>query len=279
MMENELMPELAAVSGIEQDNKTYDIHPALQMELGVPQSEPEPDLMETQPEPTVEAKSEPEQELPEPKPVEDKSQRNWRAMREQAERAKQLEREAAELARERDYYRQLADKKNEASQAEYLSATEERLAREMEELRRKIAQQEQETQKAKQQAAMSLAEQRLAQDYPDIKKVVTDENISLLQEQYPHLYNSVIASPDIYTVGSAAYEMIIAKGIYKKPKVVSDAVVQRNTAKPRSSSTVAPQATESPISKAHNFMGNTIASEDERKALYREMVQAAGNRY
>lgn len=276
MMENEMMPELAAVSGIEQDTKTYDIHPALQMELGAPQ-EPVVEEQE-QPEPAVEVQQQ-EPEPEEPKPVEDKTQRNWRAVREQAERAKQLEREAAELARERDYYRQLAEEKKKAAETEYLSSTEERLAREMEELRRKIAQQEQETQKAKQQAAMSLAEQRLAQDYPDIKKVVTDENISLLQEQYPHLYNSVIASNDIYTVGSAAYEMIIAKGIYKKPKAVSDAVVQRNTAKPRSASSIAPQATESPISKAHNFMGNSIASEEERKALYREMVQAAGGRY
>ena len=115
------------------------------------------------------------------------------------------------MARERDFYRQQAEKQSrQEPEEDYHTEDEKKFSREMEELRQQVSKQEQETQKAKQQAAISRAEQRLAQDYPDIRDVVSDENISRLELEYPHLYNSVIASTDVYTVGSAAYEMIIS---------------------------------------------------------------------
>ena len=56
-MDNQLHPELAYQAGIEQEKKSYDIHPSLQMELdeatqSVPEQEPEPVVeQQVQPEP------------------------------------------------------------------------------------------------------------------------------------------------------------------------------------------------------------------------------------
>jgi hypothetical protein len=83
-------------------------------------------------------------------------------------------------------------------------------------------------------------------------------------------------------VGSTAYELIIAKGIAaRKSNMNSMQNAQnsnQNRNKPRSASTVAPQAGETPIQRAGNFMGNSISSEDERKALWAEMIGASKNR-
>ena len=94
------------------------------------------------------------------------------------------------------------------------------------------------------------------------------------------LYNSVVASNDIYTVGAAAHEMIIAKGIYKKPsnalnQIVQSSNIARNQSKPKSASTISPQGGDTPITKASNFMGNSISSDEEKKAIWAEMKQYA----
>lgn len=284
MEENQLHPELAFQAGIPQESKKYDVHPSLQAEL-----EPEPEKPEFIPaEQQLSQSEEPEQpeEVEQPVVQETAKDRDWRAVRAQAERAKQLEREAEALARERDFYREQASKaqpKVEREEEDYMTDSERRLAREMADLKAQIAQQQKETQKAQQQAALSRAEQRLAQDYPDIKEVVSDENVEQLKLLYPHLYNSAVASSDIYTVGSAAYEFIMAKGIHKKPtsvinKLTANQAAARNQAKPKSVSTISPQSGDTPVSRASNFMGNSISSEDERKALYAEMVNASRNK-
>ncbi len=282
-MENQLHPELAFQAGIPQQQKRYDIHPSLQ-----------PEVMEA-PEP-VEQEVQAVEEIAEQSPVEQVAQqeeapiaetpkdRDWRAVRQQADEAKALRREAEAMARERDFYRQQAEKQQiqQPQQDDYRTEYEKQLAHEMAQLRQQVAAQEKETAQAKQQSAIARAEQRLAQDYPDIREVVSDDNIRRLEIEYPHLYNSVIASSDVYTVGSAAYEMIMAKGIYKKPSntlhQLANQVSTKNASKPRSVSTVAPQTGETPIARAGNFMGNSISSEDERKALYAEMLNASRNR-
>lgn len=281
-MENQLHPELARELGVTQEQKKYDIHPTLQNEL-MSEGPVEEQTIETADNvETVETTSAPEPVRDIPSQTESPKDRDWRAVRQQAEEAKALKREAEALARERDFYRQQAEQKQQPAQEDYRTEYEKQLSLQMEEQRQQTSRLEKEVAQAKQQAAISRAEQRLAKDYPDIYDVVSDENIKRLEYEYPHLYNSVIASSDVYTVGSAAYEMIMAKGIYKKPvntlKQITESNINRNASKPRSVSTVSPQAGETPISKAGNFMGNSISSEDERKALWSEMLGAARNR-
>lgn len=270
----QLHPEIAFQVGIQQEKVSYDIHPSLQAEVEASAETKEDvtvDKVETVEEPVVD-KTETTATV-----AEDPKERDWRAARAKADEARQLAREKEHLERELAFYReQVRNPQPVVAQSDdFRTDTEKELQNQMEQLRQQVARQEKETQQAKQQMAVSRAEQRLAQDYPDIREVVSDDNIKRLEFEYPHLYNSVISSNDVYTVGSAAYEMIMAKGIYKKPvsqtlsSIASNA--SRNLSKPKSASSVSPQAGETPIKQANSFMGNSISSEEERKALYDEM--------
>lgn len=278
-MENELHPEIALQEGFSQEKKQFDVHPSLQMELEAQEEQKE----EAKPE--IEAVTDNQEAIVDkPEIVENPKDRDWRAVRAQAEEAKHIRREKEALERERDFYREQAAQRTQQQpqQDDYRTDTEKQLQHQMEELRQQVLRQEKETSQTKQQLAVAKAEQRLTDDFPDIKSVVSDENVERLKTEYPHLYNAVVSSSDVYTVGSSAYEMIIAKGIYKKQvsplNQLTQTNIARNQAKPRSTSTIAPHAGESPIKQAASFMGNSISSEEERKALYAEMLHSSRNR-
>lgn len=280
-MEDQLHPNLVTEALPSQSQKNFSIHPGLQaeMEPEVEQQEHVEEQIQAQPEEPeaiVEA-SEPE------RPANDAKSRQWRELRAQADEAKQMKREAEAMARERDFYREQALKQQKPQEVEedYRTDTEKSLYREMQELKQQVARHAKDTEAAKRQASIASAETRLLQDYPDIKEIVTNENIQLLEQTYPNLYNAVIASSDVYSVGSTAYELIIAKGIAQKssknlPSYAQNTNPNRN--KPRSASTVAPQAGETPIQRAGSFMGNSESTDDERKALYQEMINSSRNR-
>ena len=278
----ELHPEIAFQIGVPQERTHHDIHPSLQAEL-MPQEQPV--VVENQPkieEEMVENQGNVE-EVVQAAPIEAPRERDWREVRRQAEEAKMLAREKEQLERELNFYRQQQPKQVVTQiEDEYLTDTERRLQREMQELKSQIAAQAQETKQAQQQAAVFKAQQQLRKDYADIDTVVSEENIERLKYEYPHLYNSVVASSDVYSVGASAYELIKAKGIYKAPtnalQQITSGSANRNVNKPKSASTVSPQTGQSPIQQASNFMGQSISSEDERKSLWAEMNAASRNR-
>lgn len=293
-MDTQLHPELAYQAGIPQEKKIYDVHPSLQMELDAPQ-EPVADNLSTAEEATEDNLSTVENSAQDASArtaqaqavQESPKDRDWRAVRAQADEARQIKRESEVIARERDFYREqalnAAKSKKESTEEDYRTDYEKHLYEQVEELKQRTERQEKEAQKARQEAATARAEQKLIKDYPDVYEVVSDDNVERLKHEYPHLYNSAIASSDVYSVGSAAYEFIVAKGIYKKPESVlnqlSQTNVARNQSKPKSVSTIAPQSSgDTPIKQASNFMGNSISSEAERKALYEEMVNSSRNR-
>ena len=283
----ELHPEIAFQIGEQQNKKRYDIHPSLQAELDAqPEQEEEvvqeearatEDVVGEQVEDVAAGQSEAQAETP--------KERDWRQVRQAADEAKRLQRDLEQRDREIAFYKEQALRQQSAPvipvEDDYRTDTEKKLQYEMEQLKNQVAQQQKETKEAQRQAAISRAEQRLAADYPDIRDVVSDDNIKRLELEYPHLYNSVIASSDVYTVGSAAYEMIMAKGIYKKTANVLSQISQgnniaKNQARPRSLSNVSPG--KSPISKANEYMSNSISSDAEAKALWAEMNAASRNR-
>jgi len=275
-MDNELHPMLQETVIEGRGQAKFNVHPSLQSDMDDEDVETIVDATEQE---VQEAEA---QGVLEQAPVvqEDAKQRQWREVRAQADSAKHLAREKEALERERDFYRQQAMNQQSIKEQDdqYLTDSEKLLRQQMEELRQQVTRQGKETEEAKRQAAVSRGEQRLTQDYPDIRQVVSDENIDRLKEEFPHLYRSAIASTDVYEVGSAAYEFIIAKGIYKKPRNPLNQIVSstyKNVSKPRSASTVSPQSGESPIKQANSYMGNSISSEDERKAIYAEMLAAS----
>lgn len=277
-MDIEVHPALQETVVEERPAARYEVHPSLQAELEV--ADPEKQTEVAQIDPEKEADHEHEEEAPVP---EEPKQRQWRETRAKADEAKRLAYEREALERERDFYRQqaLQAQAPKSQEEEYLTDTEKKLKREMDELKSHIARQSKESEEARRKAAISQAEYQLSKDYPDIKTVVSDENVQRLQEEYPHLYKAAVASSDIYEVGSAAYEFIMAKGIYKKPKTPLNQIVDsatRNQGKPRSVSTVSPQQGDTPIQKVASYMSNTISSDDEKKALWAEMVASSTNR-
>lgn len=284
----EMHPDLAFQVGVHQEKKQYDIHPSLQAELDGEPQEPHVAQEPTTEDELVESTESTEDAVVEATETQQESpkDRDWREVRARADEAKHLAREKEQLQREVEFYknqRYVAPQAQEPVEDEYATDTEKRLQKEMHELRQQVANQAKETESAKRQAAVSRAEQRLAQDYPDIRDVVSDDNIKRLELDYPSLYNAVVSSSDVYSVGAAAYEMIVAKGIFKKPANTLSQLAQgnsniaKNQSKPRSVSTVS--TGESPIKKAANYMtNNTISSDEEAKQLYAEMISSSRGR-
>ncbi len=278
----EVHPLLADQASQEVRNtKSYDIHPSLQVEVH-PEEQPEQQVAEEVSD-TVEEVVQSVEDTPQEPVQEEPRDRDWRALRARADEAKHLAREKEALERERDFYRQQAMKPGATNNTEddYLSDTERSLKREMEDLRSQMQKQARETEEAKRQVYVSKSEAALIRDYPDINKVVTEENVAIFKSQYPSLYNAAVSSSDVYDVGAATYEFLIAKGIYKKPKSPISQIVNsanRNAGKPRSISSVSPQSGDTPIKQASNYMGSSISSEDERKQLWAEMSFAARNK-
>ena len=289
--EIQLHPEIAFQAGFSQVNKFHDVHPSLATEL-----QPEPEVIDdvqktnTNPEIMVESQTSEVQPVVEiqtqHEPLPEKPQdRQWRQVRAQAEESKILAREKEQLEREIAFYKQQAQQPQQHKQVvedEYETDAERKIRLKMAEYEARLAKSEQDTAAAKQQAAIAHGQQRLQADYPDINEVVSNENIERLKYEYPVLYNSVVASNDIYTVGAAAHEMIIAKGIYKKPsnalnQIVQSSNIARNQAKPKSVSTISPQGGDTPISKASAFMGNRDSSDEEKKAIWAEMKKYSRN--
>jgi hypothetical protein len=275
-MDNQLHPELAREIGQPMDVKKYDVHPSLAAE--VQEEQPNPELQPQEQQNNLQLQPQQVQQAVQENPRE----RDWREVRKRAEEARHLEREKQQLERELAFYRDQTNRQQMPSD-DYRTDTERHLMQEMDNLKREIANQKRESALALEKATVMKAELRLAEDFPDIKQVVTDENVKRLEYEYPHLYNAVISSNDVYAVGAAAYEMIIAKGIYKKPmnalNQITNQVISRNQSKPKSASHVSPQTGDTPIQSAHSFMGNSVSTEDERKALYAEMVAASRNKY
>jgi len=275
----EMHPDLAFQVGVYQEKKEHDIHPSLQAEIQAQPIEPmvekqTPEAVEmvenptTVEEPTVDGVS-----TVQASPA---KERQWKELKAKALQAERLAEEREQLSRELEYYKSQQHK--QVSQDE--DADDYATNRKFKELEQRQRELEERTRKAEQQSAISRAERQLVEDYPDIREVVSDENIKRLEEEYPHLYKSVIASSDVYTVGAAAHEMIMAKGIYKKTILPSNNAnnAKRNAAKPASASQVAANSGTTPIARANSYMGNSISSEDERKAIWAEMQSSAYGR-
>lgn len=291
-MDNELHPELARETGQVVQQQQYQTHPSLMSDLESQQPQTAPGLdslpplpsgvqiQQTEPEEeeTIEAAPEPEQAPVQESPKD----RQWKEVKKKADMAKHLEREKEQLEREVAFYKEQATKqqqKQHTEDDEYLTDSERKMNQRLADIEARALRAEQDARQAQQQAAVSRAQQRLVQDYPDSLEILSDDNIQRLKDEYPHLYNAAIASNDIYSVGATAYELIIAKGIAKRQTSVINPIAQaRNNNKPRSASTVRPQSGATPIQQASNFMGNSISSEEERKALYAEMVNSSRNK-
>lgn len=105
-----------------------------------------------------------------------------------------------------------------------------------------------------QQAAALAAESQLRIQYPDLDKVINQENIALLKDEYPELAATINANPDLYSKSVAAYTMIKRLGIHQDAPVQENQQrYYQNATKPRASASVAPQKSDKPLDNAYGF--------------------------
>jgi len=92
----------------------------------------------------------------------------------------------------------------------------------------------------------SATELRLRTKYKDFDKIVTAENLALLQQKRPSQFNALTYTPDLYDKGETAYEMIkswVAQEDYSE----TDARIEANKSKPRTAASAGPSMAESPL--------------------------------
>ncbi len=130
----------------------------------------------------------------------------------------------------------------------------------------------------KQQSTQVTAEQKILNKYPDFKKVVSSENVEILKDLDPDLAASINSSNDLYATAVLAYNAIKNTGIYKSPVNYQNDIqrVKDNAAKPRTLTSLNPQQGDSPISKANAFANGL--TDDLRRQLHKEMMDALKNR-
>lgn len=128
-----------------------------------------------------------------------------------------------------------------------------------------------------QQSSLSTTEVRLKNEYPDFDKIVSKDNVELLNLTYPELAHSVNSATDLYMKAKSAYLLIKKLGIHVEDTYQQDRdLAQRNASKPRPLASVSPQQGDSPLSRANAFANGL--TDDLRKQLHKEMIEAAKNR-
>ena len=215
-------------------------------------------------------------EQPKVSRIDDKEQ-NLRTLREAAKRADRLEWERD------DALRRLQEAENNRVQKQAIPEPENddlglgdtdlaegkhlsKVARKIKELEKKVQQYEQNT-------ATQVTEARLRTQFADYDKVVSRENIKLLEQQYPEIANTLNSSTDLYSTAVSAYTMIKKLGIIPQEVYNPEkAQALRNLSKPRPLASLSPQQGDSPLSKANAFANGL--TEDLKKQLAREMFEA-----
>lgn len=208
---------------------------------------------------------------------ESSKERNLRILRERAER---LERENDELRRNTQQQLQpksesndedfkFGVKEDELIEGKHLSS----LSQELRAIRRELR----EAKEALGQSKNMTIETKLKAAHSDFDKVVTKENMNILAELDPEMYEVIQASPNLYAKAKTAYNQIKKYDIYTEETYEADKeVVQRNSLKPRPSSSIAPQQGSTPLSRANEFQ-KELTSEDQQR-IYAETLRLAQSR-
>lgn len=218
-----------------------------------------------------------EQPAEPPAPIaETRQAKNFKAMREKAER----------IERERDeYFRRLQE--IEASRTQQPIQKEEAPTynpddyvegKHLNEMQKKMVQLEKKLATYEQTSAASIAEARLKVEYPDYYKVVNDETLAMFSTLEPELAETLKASPaNIYSKAVTAYKMIQKLGIAEQTTQDYSSEkkrIEQNMSKPRPSNVLNKGGghAESPLTHVNAFT-DTI-TEDEKKQLYKQMLES-----
>lgn len=119
----------------------------------------------------------------------------------------------------------------------------------------------------------TAVEAKIRATYPDFEKVVSADNVAILNQQFPEIAQTLRDTPDLYNKASAAYAIMKRFGIYKDMSYEEDKMKAiKNAQKPRPINSVSPQQGDSPLSKANAFANGM--TKELQKQLLKEMQDA-----
>jgi hypothetical protein len=128
-----------------------------------------------------------------------------------------------------------------------------------------------------QQSQSNSAEVRLRSQYNDFDKVMTLQNIQTFSAAYPELAKTINASSSLYDKASSAYTLIKRFGIYDDQPFAADKTrAIENISKPKPLSSISPQQGDTPLSRANAFANGLT---EELKAQLRAEMAAASKKY
>jgi hypothetical protein len=138
---------------------------------------------------------------------------------------------------------------------------------------KKVKKLEQQLKQYQQQSSAMTVEARILSQFPDYSSVVSDDNIAQLREEFPEMAQTLHSSTDFYSKAVSTYKLIKKLGISPDSTYDNEkAVVQRNASKPRSVASIAPQQSDSPLTKANAFQNGL--TEELKSSLHKEMMLA-----
>ena len=121
----------------------------------------------------------------------------------------------------------------------------------------------------------TTAETRIKQEFPDYDKVVTQESLYILQNQFPELAQSISSNPDLYSKAKAAHLAITKLGINPNDTSIQQETINKNVAKPKPLASIAPQQGDSPLTRANAFASGL--TQELKDQLYKEALEAANS--
>lgn len=153
-----------------------------------------------------------------------------------------------------------------------------KLAKQQKQHRKEMQTLKEELYKQRTQSSEALVESRIKTQFPDFDKVVSKENVEVLNESYPELARTLRDTTDTYAKAVSAYKVIKQFGIHQEPAPIDHDRVRamKNAAKPRPLASVNPQQGDSPMSKANAFANGEFTKE-MRENSWKEMQAAMKN--
>lgn len=137
----------------------------------------------------------------------------------------------------------------------------------------KIKNLEERLEKVNQNSTQTAIETRLKSQYPDIETVVSRENLERLRDLYPEEAEAIDSIGNLYHKAVMARTIIKNLGIQKEKDYKAEVQrAQANASKPKPSNSIAPQSSDSPLTKANAFAGGL--TDELKKQLLREMSEA-----
>jgi multidrug efflux pump subunit AcrB len=204
-------------------------------------------------------------------PAESDGEKNFKIMREKAKRA---ERERDELAQRINAYESAKAAAPVEDEPDDLGIDSDSYVegKHFKAMHKELRNVRKELSAYKAQSSATSAEIKLKSTCPDFDRVVSQDNIDLLNDLHPEIAETIKNSnADIYGKAVTAYTVIKNLGIAKDDNFEKEKRrIQENAAKPKPLSSIQPQVKDGPLSGAAAFT-ETI-SQEEKNRLWQEML-------